>query len=82
MFSFKKKSQGTPLELAITGMHCTSCAMTIDGTLEDIDGVFESTTNYGKQKTLVMYDPQRLSPEKIKKEIEKLNYKVSVTTSI
>jgi hypothetical protein len=41
MFDFfkKKQPQGSQLHLTITGMHCTSCAMNIDGVLEETDGV-------------------------------------------
>ncbi len=32
----------------IQGMHCTSCAMNIDGELEDTEGIKEAKTNYAK----------------------------------
>ena len=40
------------LVLKIKGMHCTSCAMNIDGELEDTKGVKEANTSYAKQKTI------------------------------
>ncbi len=53
------------IKLNIFGMHCTSCAMNIDGELEDSEGVKESKTNYAKQVTEVTFDPEVTSVEKL-----------------
>lgn len=58
----------------ISGMHCTACAMDIDGTLEDTDGVKEATTNYAKQLTEVEYDDQQLDDRKIIEIIKQTGY--------
>jgi len=50
---------------AIAGMHCTSCAMTIDWDLEDLDGVHEARTSYASARTEVTYDPSRVAFETI-----------------
>ena len=56
---FKKKNQShlPQLNLSIEGMHCTSCAMNIDGELEDLKGVEEASTNYAKSISQVSYNP-------------------------
>ncbi len=75
MFDFlKKKPKGTILEIAIDGMHCTSCSMNIDGELEDLAGVISAATSYAKQKTIVEYDPAVVTQESIKKVITDLGY--------
>jgi copper chaperone CopZ len=74
---FKKKSQGETTTFKIDGMHCTSCSMSIDGELEDTEGVVESKTSYAKAKTTVVYDPTKVQPEKLKQVIEGLEYKVT-----
>lgn len=81
MFSFSKKVKGKQLLLKIDGMHCVSCAMTIDGALEDLDGVIESSTNYAKQTTKVVFDHERVVPDQIIDEIKKLDYSVSIMTA-
>ena len=43
---FKSKPKGEQVTLKITGMHCPSCAMNIDGALEDTAGVIEAETSY------------------------------------
>ena len=61
----------------ISGMHCVSCAMNIDGELEDMDGIKESSTNYAKSETKVEFDQEKVEDKKIKDIIEKLGYKVN-----
>ncbi len=58
----------------ITGMHCTSCAMNIDGELEDTDGVLEARTNYVKQETAVVFDEKKLTEKRISNIIQKAGY--------
>jgi len=45
----------------IAGMHCTSCAMSIDWELEDVDGVAEARTSYARARTEVTFDPDKVS---------------------
>lgn len=59
--------------LNILGMHCTSCAMNIDGELEDTEGVKESRTNYAKQQTQVTFDPEIVSVNKLISIIRKID---------
>ena len=66
------------VKLTITGMHCTSCAMNIDGELEDTDGVKESKTNYAKQMTEVTFDSQKITQGTIQTIIQKLGYETKV----
>lgn len=67
------------IKLKITGMHCTSCAMNIDGELEDTEGIFESNTNYAKEVTEVAFDPKKLTPEKIQSIIKSVGYDTEFT---
>lgn len=61
------------IKLNIFGMHCTSCAFNIDGELEDAEGVKESKTNYAKQQTEVVFDSEKISPDKIVSIIRNLD---------
>jgi len=73
---FKKKPKGQEITLGITGMHCTSCAMNIDGALEDTKGVLSSSTSYSKARTTVEYDETVISKDQLAKVIENLDYQV------
>lgn len=63
------------LKFKIKGMHCTSCAMNIDGELEDTEGVKESKTSYATQETEVSFDPEKITTEKMISIIRKLDDK-------
>ena len=58
----------------IEGMHCASCAMNIDGELEDMNGVKESNTSYAKLVTEVMYDEELITDKKIIDSITNIGY--------
>lgn len=63
----------TKITLKINGMHCTSCAMNIDGELEDL-GVRNASTNYAKAMSDVEYDNDKITLEQIQDAIKKLGY--------
>lgn len=77
MFSFlKKKKKGDTITLKIDGMHCTSCSMSIDGELEDTEGVLNASTKYASGETTIEYDESQVSIDTLKKVITKLGYTV------
>lgn len=63
----------------IEGMHCVSCAMNIDGELEDTDGVKEASTNYARQLTEVTFEPGKVTVGELITTIKKLNDKYDAT---
>lgn len=65
------------ITLKISGMHCSSCAMNIDGELEDAEGVKEASTNYAAQKTEVTFDEAKIAEKQIITIIEGLGYTAS-----
>lgn len=74
---FKKKpvENAKALTLSLSGLHCSSCAVNIDLSLEDLPGVINSTTNYAKSFSAVTYKEEKIEPKTIIAEIEKLGYK-------
>lgn len=62
--------------LKIVGMHCTSCAINIDGDLEDSGKVKSAKTNYAKAITEVEFDPTKISESEIIAIIKQTGYKV------
>jgi len=74
----EKKNAGAQVIFAITDMHCSSCAINIDGALEDTEGVLSASTNYPKAKTTVTYDAEITSPEALQKIIEATGYQASL----
>lgn len=65
--------------LGITGMHCSSCALLIDETVESIAGVTRATTHLRQGNCVVELDPTRTNPKLVVKAIKKLGYRVTLT---
>lgn len=84
MFSFLKKSKPSPSTidnrrstiLSLKGLHCSSCAVNIDLTLEDLPSV-ESKTNYAKSECKISFDSSKTSLDIIKSTINDLGYQIS-----
>ena len=60
----------------IVDMHCTSCAMTIDMDLEDLDGVKKAQTSYAKAECEVEFDSDKIKPNILIETIKKAGYTV------
>lgn len=65
-------------KLKINGMHCTSCSLSIDMDLEDLEGINKAHTSYAKQETEVEFDSNKISIEKIIETIAKTGYTANV----
>ena len=62
--------------LVVTGMHCPSCSILIDETLEELPGVVSSSTDLRRETTTVEYDPAQTNLTAIADEIAALGYAV------
>jgi len=58
----------------VKGMHCASCAATIEKTLRRGAGVSNAEVNYGNGTARVSYDDTRMRPEDLVKLVEPLGY--------
>lgn len=61
-----------------TGMHCPSCSMLIQMSLEDLEGVASVSVDNAAGMTEVVYDPAVTTPEAIVIEIVKAGYGAQV----
>lgn len=68
-------SKITKKKLKILDMHCSSCAMSIDFDLEDLEGVKSAKTSYAKQETEVEFDEEQVGLNKILQTIQNTGYK-------
>ena len=64
--------------LSITGMHCVSCTMNIDGELEDTRGIESATTSYAKSEATITFDPAQISLDEIVAKIAALGYQATI----
>lgn len=68
-------------KLKIIGMHCTGCAMSIDGDLEDTEGVKSAKTNYAKEECEVEFEEEIVTLKKIVKIVEGTGYQAQLTSN-
>jgi Cd2+/Zn2+-exporting ATPase/Cu+-exporting ATPase len=71
----KNKNKVT-CELKVKGMDCATCASKIEKGLSSLKGVETATVSLAAEKTTVVYDAKRISPDDLKNRIEELGYKV------
>lgn len=63
--------------LQITGMTCAACATRIEKGLNKMDGVETANVNLALEKSLIKYDPEKLSNQDFEKKIQDLGYGVA-----
>lgn len=64
---------------SINGMHCASCANTIEKTFKETPGVTATEVNYGTETALVSFDEKKITPAVLSKKIEPLGYSLVLT---
>src|SRR3989344_5992936 len=65
----------------IKGMHCASCASTIEKTLKKAEGVQDVQANFGTETTKVFFDETKTNPQELSKKIEPLGYSFIMPTA-
>lgn len=68
-------AQRTTYTFRVEGMHCASCGMLIDETLEDLDGVATSTTRFRTGTATVELDPASCAPDDVVAAIGAAGYR-------
>ncbi len=63
-------------EIKISGMHCASCALNIEKSLQGLEGVEDAQVNFGTEKATVRYDPEKLQLQELEKKVEDSGYGV------
>ncbi len=63
-------------EIKISGMGCASCAIKIEKSLENMEGVEGAQVNLATEKASVEYDPQNVGLNKLEKAVEDAGYVV------
>ena len=58
----------------ITDMHCSSCVLTIDMNLEDLDGVKQCRTSYAKAEMEIEFDPEKVDEERMIEAVKNSGY--------
>lgn len=64
------------IKLKIKGMHCKSCAVIIEDSLEEMDGVIEAKASYELNEVKVKFDESKTNLDEIKLCIKKEGYDI------
>jgi Zn2+/Cd2+-exporting ATPase len=67
--------------MQVGGMDCTSCAMKIEGAVEQLAGVAEISVVVATGRLVVTYDPARVSEADIKQRVTALGYTIDAEQS-
>ncbi len=64
----------------LEGMHCATCAQTIEGALKKHQGVKEASVNFASEKAYVTYDPEVTSKSRLVETVKESGYGASFET--
>ena len=62
------------ITLQIKGMHCESCAKTIEKALLKEKGIFSVDINFALESAIIEYEPERIDEDKIREIIARAGY--------
>ena len=63
----------TVARFKVQGMHCQSCATSVDWEIEDLDGVADASTSLAAGLTEVSFDAARLSGQTVVVDADYVN---------
>ncbi len=66
--------------LPIKGMHCASCAITIEKSLKSIPGIKTANVNFASEKASVEYDSGKANENDLEKAVKDVGYEVIKAT--
>jgi len=69
------------INLDISGMHCASCAILIQKSVQKIPGIKQVSVNYATQKAHILVDPNQANTQKIISAVESVGYRASLPDS-
>ncbi len=62
--------------IKISGMNCASCALNVEKSLQNLEGVDKAHVNLGTEEAIVEYDPIKLKLPKLEEAVEEAGYEV------
>ena len=69
-------------EISIEGMHCASCAVSIEKALSKIKGVDKANVNFATARAYINYDAAQTKTSEFESSIKKLGYKAVSSSSL
>lgn len=73
----QKEKTSEKKNIPIEGMHCASCAQTIEKSLDKLEGIDKSNVSYASEKASIEFDPNRVTMDDISGAVKEAGYSVS-----
>jgi len=61
-------------QIPVIGMSCSSCSAHVEKKLQSLKGIKTASVSLPMRSASVEYDPEMITPEDMKKEIQALGY--------
>ena len=58
----------------VEGMHCASCASSVESMLDSMGGVNRAQVNFADESVFVEYDKEKVAPSRMKEAVQKIGY--------
>jgi len=74
----KISSKGSEIKkiiIPIKGMHCASCAATVEKSLKKVSGVKSANVNFASERASIEYDPEKADESRLERAVEDAGYK-------
>ena len=65
--------------LPLKGMSCSSCALTIEKSVQELQGVVEASVNFATEELQIVYETNQITTDDIVKRVLKSGYEVDLT---
>ncbi len=62
------------ISMKVYGMTCALCALTIESSLEKLDGIDKASVSYGTEKIILEYESSKVQLSNIKRTVEALGF--------
>jgi Cu+-exporting ATPase len=69
----------TKHQFKVIGMHCVSCAMMLEGALEDLQGVGSANASYAKSQVLIEYDERQVTLIQLAQAAQSVGYQLQTS---
>ncbi|MBI5680958.1 MAG: copper-translocating P-type ATPase [Methanobacterium sp.] len=63
-------------DIKVSGMNCATCALNIEKSLEDVEGVGKAQVNFGTKRATVEYDPEKVNLNQLESAVVDAGYGV------
>lgn len=60
--------------LAVRGMTCAACVRRVERGLKELDGILDASVNLAVERVTVVYDPEKLDLDAVRRRIRELGY--------